>query len=52
MIRTRRFEILGYCKEWQKTIPSMTFKDCFDALLQDKMITKKEFNYLMDWMTI
>ena len=52
MTRERRFEILGYCKDWQETINTMSFKDCFDTLLQDRMITKKEYTYLIDWMTI
>ena len=52
MTRERRFEILGYCKDWQETINTMSFKDCLDTLLQDRMITKKEYTYLIDWMTI
>lgn len=52
MTRLRRFEILGYCKEWQNTIVNMSIRDCFDVLLQDRMITKKEYKYLIDWMTI
>jgi len=52
MTRERRFKILGYCKDWQDTVPTMSLKECFDALLQDRMIAKKEFNYLIDWITI
>ncbi len=52
MFRLRRLEILGYCKEWQNTFPEMGLRDCFFALYDDKMITGKELDYLMDWMTL
>ena len=52
MERTRRFEILGYCEDWQNDFPNMSFKDCFFALYDDRMITKKELEYLIDWMTL
>jgi len=52
MTRERRFEILGYCKDWANEFPQMSYKDCFFALYDDKMITGKELDYLMDWMTI
>ena len=52
MTRERRFEILGYCKDWQETINTMSLKDCFFALYDDRMITGNELDYLMDWMTI
>jgi len=52
MERIRLLEILEYCKDWQNTIPTMSLRECFNTLLQDRMINKKEFNYLIDWMTI
>ena len=52
MERIRRFEILDYCKEWQNTFPDMSNKDCFFALYDDRMITGRELDYLMDWMTL
>ena len=52
MTRNRRFEILGYCKDWQKLFPDMTYKDCFFTLYDDRMITGRELDYLMDWITL
>ena len=52
MDRTRRLEILGYCKDWQNTFNDMSIKDCFFALYDDRMITGNELDYLMDWMTL
>ena len=52
MTRERRFQILEQCKEWQILFPDMSIKDCFFALYDDRMITGKELDYLMDWMTI
>jgi|13_taG_2_1085334.scaffolds.fasta_scaffold372150_2 hypothetical protein len=52
MKRIRRFEILKQCKDWQNIFPEMSLKNCFDTLLQDRMITKKEFKYIIDWITI
>ena len=52
MTRERRFQILGQCKEWQILFPDMSIKDCFFALYDDRMMTGKEIDYLMDWMTI
>ena len=49
---TRQKEIIGYCKDWQDTFPNMSIKDCFFALYDDKMITAKELEYLIDWMTL
>lgn len=44
----RKFEIMRYCKEWGNLFSDMSYKDCFDILIQDKMITKKEFKYLVE----
>lgn len=52
MIRERRFEILEQCKEWQNLFPDMSVKDCFFALYDDRMMTGKELDYIMDWMTL
>lgn len=52
MDRLRRLEILGYCKDWQDTFPNMSIKDCFFALYDDRMITRKELEYLMNWIAI
>ena len=52
MYRTRRLEILDYCKDWQDTFNDMSLKDCFFALYDDKMISSKEMDYLIDWMTL
>ena len=52
MNRIRRIEILGYCKDWQNQFPNMSIKDCFFTLYNDRMITGKKLDYLMDWMTL
>ena len=52
MTRDRRFEILGYCKDWQDLFNDMTLKDCFFALYDDRMIKATELDYLIDWMTL
>ena len=52
MTRERRFEILGYVKEWQNQFNDMSIKDCFFALYDDRMISGAELEYLIDWMTI
>ena len=52
MTRERRFKILDLCKDWQNTFNDMTIKDCFFALYDDKMINKKELQYLINWMTL
>ena len=52
MDRLRRLEILGYCKDWQNTFSDMTIKDCFFALYDFNIITGKELDYLIDWMTL
>jgi hypothetical protein len=52
MKRDRRFEILDLCKVWQNEFNHMTIKDCFFALYDDRDITAKELDYLMDWMTL
>ena len=48
MKRIRRFEIMRHCKEWENLFPDMSYKDCFNILLQDRMITKKEFKHLLE----
>jgi len=52
MDRQRRLEILNKCKVWQNTFSDMSIKDCFFALYDDRDITGKELDYLMDWMTL
>ena len=52
MTRERRFKILDLCKVWQNDFPDMTIKDCFFALYDDRDITAKELDYLMDWITL
>tara|TARA_B100000768_G_scaffold130405_1_gene121004 strand:+ start:415 stop:573 length:159 start_codon:yes stop_codon:yes gene_type:complete len=52
MTQSRKKQILSYCKEWQEIEHTLTIKDCFDLLKNDRMITSKEYNYLIDWMTI
>ena len=52
MNKLRRIEILSYCKEWQKIESTLSIKDCFDLLKNDRMITGKEYDYLIYWMTI
>jgi len=52
MTRYRRFEILELCKVWQNDFPNMTIKDCFFALYDDRDITAKELDYLINWMTL
>ena len=48
MKRIRRFEIMRYCKEWENLFSDMSYKDCFNVLLKDRIITKKEFKYLIE----
>lgn len=48
----RRKEILSYCKDWQGLFPDMSIKDCFFACYDDRMISGKELDYLIDWMTL
>ena len=52
MERTRRFEILKQCKDWQNIFPDMSIKDCLFTLYNDRDITSSELDYLMEWMTI
>ena len=52
MTRLRRLEILEYCKDWQNQFPDMSLKDCFFTIYDDKMMTGKELDYLMNWMTL
>lgn len=52
MTRERRFEILGYVKDWQNQFNDMSNKDCFFALYDDHVINGAELEYLIDWMTI
>ena len=52
MNRDRRSEILDLCKVWQNEFNHMTIKDCFFALYDDRDITAKELEYLMDLMTL
>mgnify|MGYP000895381901 FL=1 len=52
MDRLRRLEILSYCKDWQDTFNDMTIKDCFFSLYDDRMISGKELDYLIEWMTL
>ena len=52
MTRERRFKILDLCKHWQNTFSNMTIKDCFFALYDDRDITAKELDYLINWMTL
>jgi len=52
MEKNRRLEVLNLCKEWQNYFPSMSYKDCFFALYDDRMITGIELEYLIDWMTL
>ena len=47
----RRVEILYLCKVWQNEFNDMTIEDCFFALYDDRDITAKELEYLMDLMT-
>ena len=52
MDKLRRLQILGYCKDLQNTFSDMSIKDCFFALYDDRMISGKELDYLIDWMTL
>ena len=52
MTRYRRFEILELCKVWQNDFPHMTINDCFFALYDDRDITAKELDYLINWITL
>ena len=52
MTREKRFEILEQCKELQNLFPDMSIKNCFLALRDNEVITVKELNYLIEWMTI
>ncbi len=52
MTKERRFEILELCKDWQNTFYDMTIRDCFFALYNDRDITAKELDYLINWMTL
>ncbi len=52
MDRLRQKEIIEQCKDWQDYFPNMSIKDCFFALYDDRMITPKELDYLMDWITL
>jgi len=52
MTPIRRRNILSLCQEWQSEFQDMTIKDCFFTLYDDKDITSKELDYLIDWMTI
>ncbi len=52
MDKLTRLQILGYCKDWQNTFSDMSIKDCFFALYDDRMISGKELDYLIDWMTL
>lgn len=52
MTTIRRRAILSMVKDWQEINPTMSFKECFFLLYDDKMITGAELDYLMDWMTL
>ena len=52
MDRLRKLEILEYCKDWQNEFNDMSLKDCFFALYDDRIISGKELDYLIDWMTL
>jgi len=52
MTPIRRRNILSLCQDWQGEFQDMSIKDCFFALYDDKDITGKELEYLIDWMTL
>jgi hypothetical protein len=47
----RKKEIIEYCKDWKKVFPEMSIKDCFFALYKDRIITDKELESMIDWLT-
>jgi len=52
MTRERRFEILELSKVWSNEFTDMSIEDTFIMIYNDRDITIKELDYLLDWMTI
>jgi hypothetical protein len=52
MNRDRRREILEICRDWQDLDATMSLKDCFFRVYDDRMMTASELESIIEWMTI
>ena len=52
MDRQRRIEIVNQCRDWQDLDATMSLKDCFFRVYDDRMMTASELESIIEWMTI
>ena len=52
MTRERRLEILELSKIWSNEFPDMSIEETFLTIYNDRDITIKELDYLLDWIEI